>query len=113
MAAYPGYIEKRRSAVLENAVLDTDRVTGTVKLDEPRLLVLSIPYDGGWTAYVDGEKTDLMRANVMHCAVALQHGEHTIELIYHMPGLRTGVVISLTAVLILAGLGLYQKRKRR
>ena len=62
--------------VLEDVTVGEDEVTGNISLDEDKYLVLSIPYQKGWTAYVDGEETELLRANYMYMALPLSAGEH-------------------------------------
>ena len=57
MENYPDYIEQLTEDVLEDVTVGEDEVTGNISLDEDKYLVLSIPYQKGWTAYVDGEET--------------------------------------------------------
>jgi len=80
---------------LENTKIGTNQIQGTIDVNESRLLCLSIPYSKGWTAYVDGKKTDLLRINVMYCGIMLQEGKHTIELKYCTPYLALGIIISI------------------
>ena len=78
----------------------TNRITGTVSLEEPKLLLLSTPYYRGWTAYVDGQKTQLLRANTMFMALPVSDGYHEIELRYHTPGLLAGLLLTLLGVVL-------------
>jgi uncharacterized membrane protein YfhO len=109
------YIEDLSEDVLENVVMDTNQITGTISLDEDKILVLSIPYQKGWTAYVDGEKTELSRANYMYMALSLEAGEHTIELTYEIPGVRYALVIMPGAFLLFVLLCIVSwiKKKRK
>lgn len=86
--------------VLEHVELGTNRVSGTISLDEDKILVLSIPYQKGWTAYVDGEETDLERANYMYMALPLSAGEHSIELEFAIPGVKYALVIMPASVVL-------------
>ncbi len=79
----------------------TDTVTGNVDLSSDSLVLFSIPYSKGWTAYVDGQKADLVQADVMYMAVPITAGEHTITLKYHTPGLVAGLGISIASLAIL------------
>ena len=80
------YTEKLTEAVLEDVTLETNRVSGKISLKEDRILTLSIPYQKGWTAYVDGQETEILRANYMYMAIPLEAGDHTVELNYEIPG---------------------------
>ena len=79
----------------------TDLVTGTVSLEEPKILLLSIPHDRGWTAVVDGEKTPILRADEMFMAIPLDAGDHEIELHYRTPGFTAGLIMTLAGLAML------------
>lgn len=89
----------------------TDTVTGNVSLSKDSLVLLSIPYTKGWTAYVDGVKTDLVQADVMYMAVPVSAGDHTIELRYHTSGLMAGCIVSLVSLLVLIFFGIYVRSR--
>ena len=90
-------------------------VTGNISLDEDKYLVLSIPYQKGWTAYVDGEETELLRANYMYMALPLSAGEHSIRLTFAIPGVKYAMIImpSAAGVFVLLLLVRWLRRKRR
>lgn len=66
-----------------------------VNLTSDKIVFASIPYSEGWRVYVDGKKSDLMRANDGFMAVSVREGKHVIEYHYTTPGLKTGAVFSL------------------
>ncbi len=72
----------------------------TVQRDKGTLVFFSIPYDEGWTAYVNGQKAEIERVNVGFMAVAVGEGESTIEFKYETPGLKTGLLVSGGAVVV-------------
>jgi uncharacterized membrane protein YfhO len=43
---------------------------------------VSDAYYPGWKAYVDGEKTDIFRANLAFRAIRVPPGRHTVSLVY-------------------------------
>lgn len=94
------YTDALKEDILENVVIDTNRVSGTVNLEEDKLLVLSIPYQNGWTAYVDGEQVNTVRTNYMYIGIPLTAGEHTIELEFAIPGVKYALVIMPSAVVL-------------
>ena len=93
MENYPDYIEHLTEDVLEDVTVGEDEVTGNISLDEDKYLVLCIPYQKGWTAYVDGEETELLRANYMYMALPLSAGEHSIRLTFAIPGVKYAMII--------------------
>lgn len=89
---------------LENVVFDTDSISGDITVSSDKVLCLSVPYSAGWTAYVDGVKTDILKANLMYSGILLESGTHRIELHYRTPGLRMGLLLSAMGILLLLGI---------
>lgn len=96
-------ITERKSNVLENLKIETNKVSGTITTDEVEALFLSIPYSKGWKAYIDGVETDIERANIAFMGFILEPGEHDIVLIYTTPGIKIGLLLSLMSILIVIG----------
>lgn len=109
MKNYTEQVEELRQDTLEQVHLETNQVSGTISLEQPKLLCLSIPYAAGWTAYVDGQETELLRANTMYMALPLTAGQHTVRLEYHTPRLLEGFVISCVGFVALVVLLLTRK----
>lgn len=110
LANYEQQMDALRKDHLVNEQMETNRVSGDITLAEAKILCLSIPYDGGWTAYVDGKKQTLLKANYMFSALMLPEGGHHIELRYRTPGLNAGLLLSLAGALILLGIVRYNRR---
>ncbi len=72
-----------------------------ITLSKDNLVFFSIPYDEGWTAYVNGQKVEIEKVNVGFMAVLAEEGANVIEFKYETPGLKTGLIISGGAVLVL------------
>ena len=67
----------------------------------PRILVISQNHHPNWQATVNGEPKPLIRANYLWTAVALEPGEHIVELTYRDPIVGTTRWITLGGVIIL------------
>ena len=111
MDHYADQIEALRAEPLENIEINWRGLTGTVDLSTDKIICFGIPYETGWSVYVDGEKRELMQANIGLMAVELDAGFHEIELKYWMPGLTTGIVLSCVGLVLLVVLVLYRKKK--
>ncbi len=112
MTEYEKQIKEREKSVLENVQIGNNRITGTYNSNSDSLLCLSIPYSKGWKAYVNGEKTELVPANIMYMALPLKAGEHEIKLYYETPFLKTGIVVSASGGILFLCLGLYYRIKK-
>lgn len=99
--------------VLENVTVETNRISGEIALEEDKILVLSIPYQRGWTAWVDGEKTALERANYMYMALPLSQGSHTIELEFEIPGVKYACIIMPASAVLFLILCLFTRIRKK
>lgn len=63
-------------------------------------LTISQAFYPGWNAYIDGEKTEINRANIALTAVLIPEGNHTLELKYQPNSFHTGLKISLAALFL-------------
>jgi len=80
---------------------DNGYLKGTVKsTDDFGVLYVSIPYEKGWTAYVDGNKTDIKEIYNGMMSLSLTPGEHTVEFKYQTPGLLVGTLITLISLIV-------------
>ena len=98
---------------MENVVIADDTVTGEITLSKDKILTMSIPYSTGWTAYVNNEKVDILRANGMYMAVELRSGYNQVEFVFQTPGVFLGFCVTVLAMIIAGICLLYIKRKNR
>ncbi|MGN1087442.1 MAG: YfhO family protein, partial [Porcipelethomonas sp.] len=107
-----GY-EKLKSGGLNVTDYDDTHISGTITAAEDCVMYTSIPYDGGWKAYVDGKKTEVKSMKDAFVCVPLSAGEHTIELKYCPPGFVPGLVISIVSVAMLVLLWIYEPKLKK
>ena len=107
------YVADRKKTILENVTEEINKVSGTVNTEKDQFLVLSIPYQNGWTAYVDGEKVPIQKANYMYMGLDLKAGKHEVELKYEMPGIRISVMITVVFSGIFIVVLLIRRRRRK
>lgn len=96
-------VDALKEVQLENVVESGDTITGTISCDGTRLLATSVPYSEGWHIYVDGEEVELLQTNIMYCGAILESGDHTVELKYVTPGLKSGAIVSILSFVLLIG----------
>jgi hypothetical protein len=80
--------------------------------DAGGLLVLRDTFDPNWRAFVDGAEAPVVRADVVFRAVRLAPGAHTVEFRYRSRPLEAGAVVSVVALLALAGVLARTRRAR-
>ena len=84
-------------------------VKGTVKAKENCYLYSSIPYDDGWSVYVDGKKAETFEIGGTLLAIELTPGQHKIEYKYFPVGFLYGIIISAVTVFGLCVFYIYNK----
>jgi hypothetical protein len=82
------------------ASLKPDRVAIEADLDVAGYVVLVDAFDPGWRASVDGEATEVLRANVAFRAVRVPRGRHSIQMVYRPRAVTWGLVASALSVLV-------------
>ena len=77
------------------------KLKGDVTTKDGGILMISIPYEKGWTVLVDGEKADTKAVKDTFLGVMLTPGTHTIEMRYFPDGLKAGVIITIVSLILL------------
>ena len=85
----------------------------TVRASAPRVVILPINWDPGWTVEVDGRAVDAARVNVSRVGVVVPTGDSTIVARYRPPGWMPGVAISLATLLAWAVVAWWSRRLNR
>ena len=90
---------------------DTDRIEGTVFAGKESVLMTTVPNDGGWKIFVDGEEAEVLKLADYFCAAVIPEGEHEIVFEYTVPGIKAGAAVSVLSTVLFAGLIVYLKKK--
>jgi len=90
-------------------------ISGTVDAQgERNTLLITVPYDGGWRAVVNGADTPVQRGLDLFCAVPLSPGRNHVTLTYSPPGFAAGLWLAgLGAGSLLLFLALQRAARRR
>ena len=81
-------------------------------LESDNLVFFSVPYDEGFTATVDGAKTEIEKVDGGLMAVFVPAGRHRIEFTYYPKGLRECKFVSAAAAFLLAAVFLLKKLRK-
>ena len=132
--AYGKYLEKLPDAKLDDLWYDTyvsdcaDRRASAcssfqmtnsgfhaeITLKKDNLVFFSVPYDDGFTAYVNGKETEVIRVDEGLMAVLAPAGENTIDFVYQADGYSLASKVSLAALAVFvlyAGYFVWKKKK--
>lgn len=96
---------------VDKAQTKGNRIVGSVDGVKDGYLITSIPYDEHFEVKIDGKDVKYEKVNTAFLGVKMPVGTHEVEIVYHAPGLKMGKVLSVTGLLLLAGMMLWNKKK--
>lgn len=92
-------IERLQSRQFTPDVFEDGRVEGAYNAEMQTDLVLSIPYDKGWSATIDGKEVTLSPAfGGGMSQIQVPEGSHRIEMRFRSPGFTVGCAASIAAL---------------
>ncbi len=95
------------ASTLELTSFKNTKVQGTINCDRDGLLYTSIPQNGNWHVYVDGEEAEIKLVGDAMIAVDLTQGEHQITFRYRNKSFTVGLIATILCALIFWGLAAY------
>ncbi|HZK42328.1 MAG TPA: YfhO family protein, partial [Clostridia bacterium] len=107
-----------QAATLTDLVYQDGLLTGSLEADKAGYLLISMPFDPGWKAYIDGQEVTIKTLDQALMAIPVKEGHQAVFLTFLPQGFNEGLLVSSAAlgllILILLGRGLfilYQKKK--
>ena len=94
-----GY-EILNASTLDITKFSTTEIFGNIICDRDGLLYTSIPDDGNWYVYVDGERAEITTVADAMVGVFLTEGYHDIMFVYHNDAFTYGTLISVICLLV-------------
>ncbi|MDP2632298.1 MAG: YfhO family protein [Candidatus Curtissbacteria bacterium] len=77
---------------------EPQEVVVRTKSDQPKLLFISDNYYPGWKAGVDGDETEILRADYTFRAIPLTPGTHEVRFWFDSRSYKTGLLVSLVTL---------------
>ena len=103
----------KEEVVCDTAKADGRKVYAWISTTENGFAVLSVPYDEGWSATVNGQPARIYEVNGGLSGIAVPAGGAEIQMIFTPKGLKKGIVVSGIGVLLVLGIiVLYRRRKK-
>lgn len=105
-------IDELKASEFVPTVFEDGKVEGEYTAEDDGTLMLSVPYDEGWSVTVNGVATELTPAadKGLSC-LNVQKGTYKIAMTYKTPGAFAGLAVSLATAVALVAAGLYARHK--
>ena len=104
----------RRASACSSFRMTNSGFHAEITLKKDDLVFFSVPYDDGFTAYVNGKETEVIRVDEGLMAVLAPAGENTIDFVYQADGYSLASKVSLAALaafVLYAGYFVWKKKK--
>lgn len=88
-----------------------DTISGSVNALEDGYFIFTIPYDKGYSLYVDGKKTNIEKVNYSYIGFKINKGEHDIKLVFDAPYSNLGILVSMIGLGSTILLCVFEKKK--
>ncbi len=115
MEGYEAAVQEMNETHLTDTAFEANAVSGKISLTSARVLVCSVPYSAGWTAFVDGEETQILQTDTAWSGILIPAGDHEVTLRYVSPGSPLGRTAAACGWILFLGLyicGRIRKQKK-
>ena len=112
--AYVQDCEDRRASACTEFAMTNSGFHAEIELARPNLVFFSVPYDDGFTAFVNGEETKILEVDEGLMAVLCPEGASRIDFVYEADGLSLSKKVTLAAIpVFICYAGYFWHKKRR
>lgn len=110
---YFRFAESRKADTLSLTLFSQNRIKGAISVDSTKMLFLSIPYDKGWHATLDGKEVKPLICNIGFIGIPLTPGSHDLELKFRPQFFMISLWGTIAGVLIYSTLIFFHYLRRK
>ena len=86
---------------------------GNINVRNDGYFMMTVPYDKGFRAYVDGKETEVENVDTTFIGFPIDAGEHHIKIVYRAPLAALGKMLTLAGIVMLFIIQLYYLQKHK
>lgn len=95
-------LKRLQQRQLHDVEIKKNKLRGIIDAEEPSILMMTVPYEKGFTILVDGKKTMYEKIYDAFIGISIPKGKHIVEIQYNKPyGFTSGIIISISTLIIL------------
>jgi len=91
------YAAQLNSRNIDFNVVHENDLTGSFTADEGQRILFTIPWDEGWTCFIDGQQVPIDKTWDLFMSVAVPAGQHTYEMKFFPAWMNIGIALSAAA----------------
>lgn len=111
MSRFTSMVRTLQEEPVQNLEISTNRIAGNINADRDKYVFLSWLYSPGWSAFIDNQKVDILKADSSFMAIHVPEGVHSLRMEYRTPLLREGAAVSAVSMIIIVFIYIIQKKK--
>lgn len=92
-------VERRHKEASESFTRTSDSFQAEIIAQNASYVYFSVPFDKGWSAFVNGQATEIMSVNGM-MSVPITAGRNEVVFTYQVPGLKEGMILTVVGWLL-------------
>lgn len=93
----------RKQNTVQWATISNNLLKGSINAPAKSILFLSIPFDKGWAATINGKLTEIHIVDGGLMGIPVEAGKNDLELSYTVPLKKTGFLISIVGIIAFIG----------
>lgn len=112
--ALQNWVSRLKQDTLQITEFKPYLIRGNVNLNTSKVLFLAIPFDKGWSAFVDWKARTIEKVDAGLIGILLEKGNHKVELSFEPPYTKEGTYISIFSLLLWnSGIVFSSRRKKK
>lgn len=111
MNSYEENIKKLQENELKEVSYSNKEINGKLDLKQDSILQISTSYTTGWKAYIDGNEVKTIKVNTAFIGIPVKEGKHEIKLVYEVPYLKHGIVLTSIGIISFVILMIVENRR--
>lgn len=117
MDNFENVIQRIRENACNITYMNDNKVSASVTCEKDTMLMLTIPFEKGWSVRINGEKESCEQINGAFMGIELSAGENIIEMQFEVPGLKAGIAMTclglLGFIIWKGGIRYYRKNRKQ
>ena len=110
---FQAFYDKASQHTLKLSTFDNGIMEGTIDFPDDGYLILSVPYDAGWNATLDGKPAEIDYFKNGAMLISGGPGEHHLRMEYHTPKKTETILITIPFWIIFMILVILEGRRKR
>lgn len=103
--------EIKAGNTVSDLTIENGYVSCTVQAGDGQKLFTSVPYEKGWSVSVNDKAVSPEMIDGCLMVIPLEKGSNRVEMTYLVPGVKEGILVSVTGVLLIVLLNIVLRRK--